>query len=541
MSARFCPKHSKPYPCGKCRIESAARPPQRPPAAVAVLPETINIEDSHAASSQEPELTVKFHCPVCDKTFYDAKPELYDLVSCCECSAELKVIKLRPLKLASLDDEAKDKKDAVEELKQEKFERRSGSAVSAPAKGKQPAYLKSAAHPVVPNPASKDAPYGYDDKGQAILPGRSDQQIETDLLTKPFLAPGACPHKKDPTNCLECGTGTFSKTPLPQSIKSQQDLLSAILKRDITDASKRLDVLWSAVKKESFTSYVDVLGVHRTDLIQLIDMPAGTKPRWFEDKVLKPTRLVEKHILKLKRLIQRSEELIHSWAYHVMKLRRAPENILDPETCEKYKREERARIARCKKKINELRARLRTWADNPANYARVLKTVHVPQTLRDRINMRMLEQRDISRFEDETEICSVEKYLVLWNPTSVESLFPDKSTWRSWSAFENSLVLEAVRWGLVQVDGELPANAQTNSQPEPGNDEDDHDQENILILKTGGGAIGGRIFSAGFRRGRQRALESFDKTLAYARRSETGEVGGTEPETNEDSESFTPD
>jgi hypothetical protein len=36
--AKLCPKHGKPYPCGPCRKESAARPPQQPPASIVVEP-----------------------------------------------------------------------------------------------------------------------------------------------------------------------------------------------------------------------------------------------------------------------------------------------------------------------------------------------------------------------------------------------------------------------------------------------------------------------------------------------------------------------
>ena len=36
MPARVCPKHGKPYPCGKCRIENARKPAQTPPAAATV-------------------------------------------------------------------------------------------------------------------------------------------------------------------------------------------------------------------------------------------------------------------------------------------------------------------------------------------------------------------------------------------------------------------------------------------------------------------------------------------------------------------------
>jgi hypothetical protein len=39
MTARLCPKHSKPFPCGKCRIENAQKPAQAAPSRIAVVSE----------------------------------------------------------------------------------------------------------------------------------------------------------------------------------------------------------------------------------------------------------------------------------------------------------------------------------------------------------------------------------------------------------------------------------------------------------------------------------------------------------------------
>lgn len=126
---RHCPKHRRPLPCAHCAI--GAKPAQ------AQLPATV-------ICPAEPELNVEFLCPVCDTRFDGIQPELYDLVSCPQCSSELKVIKLKPIKLTALDNEAKDRDDAVKEVKQEKLHGYSRSDK------KQPAYLQSVPPGFVP-------------------------------------------------------------------------------------------------------------------------------------------------------------------------------------------------------------------------------------------------------------------------------------------------------------------------------------------------------------------------------------------------------
>src|ERR1700730_13262770 len=39
MPAKLCPKHGKPFPCGKCRIENAQKPAQTPPASTGAVAE----------------------------------------------------------------------------------------------------------------------------------------------------------------------------------------------------------------------------------------------------------------------------------------------------------------------------------------------------------------------------------------------------------------------------------------------------------------------------------------------------------------------
>jgi hypothetical protein len=50
---------------------------------------------------------------------------------------------------------------------------------------------------------------------------------------------------------------------------------------------------------------------------------------------------------------------------------------------------------------------------------------------------------------------------------------------------------------------------------------DDHNEEKQLIVKSGGGQIGGSVFGAGYRwyggRFHKRGLESFDKPVEYGR------------------------
>lgn len=395
---------------------------------------------------------------------------------------------------------------------------------------------------------------GRDENYRLIQKARTDIEIAADLLDKEFLKPDATQPTRGPCECgravcKHCHPENVTQIDAIQS-QARQALLRAIgtgLKEDVSKTLKehaaRLDTLWSDLQREHASpSFVDTLGIDRAELIQLLDLVAGTKPRFIENRVLKLTSIAEKHIAKLKMIIQTAEGYIESWSVRVMKVRRAESDILDKKTREKFKYKETQRILRCKKKIGQVTTRLKTWADDPVNYDRIPKTVHIPVTLREKLNLRMLEQLDVRQYEDDQEVCTVEKYLDILNPAS--NSLPDAKLWSNWTQFENELVTEAVNAGLINVSN-LPETAPTEYHAESDQDEPD-DAENVLILKTGGAQIGGSVYDFGTERGGQpRASGDFGRTVEFANnRRSSSDTSGRESDTSEtadDSEAWTPD
>src|SRR2546425_1140168 len=110
----------------------AGLPPDEPAQAPAVAvrePESVQALPVPAVDIVEPkERSAKFHCPQCERDFTETRPNLYDLVVCPECSTDLKVIRIEPLTLVSLDqDESKDQIVAeLEEKNKTKSTYRSG-------------------------------------------------------------------------------------------------------------------------------------------------------------------------------------------------------------------------------------------------------------------------------------------------------------------------------------------------------------------------------------------------------------------------------
>jgi hypothetical protein len=368
---------------------------------------------------------------------------------------------------------------------------------------------KSVAHAVVPS-SDPAAPYGRDESDRPIQPGRTDQQIAADLAGKPLAATRIGPCDCNLGSCRHCHPENIV-VPAWLADKKKPDLLAKLIfklnfQRD--DLKTRFE---TELQKQRFVSYVDALGIDRADLLRLLDVPAGMKSRSVEEKTLKSTALVEKHIQKLKMIIVKSEEYIKSWSVHQIKLHR-PDNPLDTRTREAFKRKERKRIERCRQKITKLQRRLNRWKEDPNSYERVLRTVKTPETLRERINTRMLIERDMSQFEDEKEICTVDRYLELFSNIY---LLPNQETWHKWEEFENELILEAIRCGLIVPHVILPEN--TNSFV-PDLDEPESDEiENTLILKTGGAQIGAGVYGStgtvnGWTKGvKTKSFDNYDK------------------------------
>jgi hypothetical protein len=74
---------------------------------------------------------------------------------------------------------------------------------------------------------------------------------------------------------------------------------------------------------------------------------------------LVPVEMLQHRIERLKKLIAASKAIIEGLSKHIMKLRRAKDDILDKPAQEKFKREETARTVRSNTKLFKYRAALR--------------------------------------------------------------------------------------------------------------------------------------------------------------------------------------
>jgi hypothetical protein len=329
MPSKRCPKHWKPYPCGKCRIESAQKPAQTPPARVELSEEQKNqIKDSLAT-----------------------KPEI--------------------------------RGSGTDHLINHEQE----SSLSS--------NTHSLAHPIVPS-VNPVAPYGFDENGAPIKLPRTDQEIAAELREKEFLAPGDCHHKSNPRYCLHCGTANYKPVPVAaEPVDAEARIRQMFFKRPTHEqlrAQTRERQRQHARRDEHFEYWPEILQITRGQLIGMLDLTVYVtrdvqikqlKPRSGIEDAIARVLLIPKQIEKRNQLIQKSEQCIRSFSAHIMKIQvsrgeRNPEDILDSKTREKFKREERARILRCKQKIAELRkrfagledlqARAGAWGSNEQDY-----------------------------------------------------------------------------------------------------------------------------------------------------------------------------
>jgi hypothetical protein len=423
---------------------------------------------------------------------------------------------------------------------------------------KQPAYLKSVAHPVVQS-ADPEAPWGRDENNRPILLGRSDQALASDLLSKKFLGPGTCPHKHNPEYCIQCKTNY--KTATEQTATDQTCRAGLEL---IEEALRRKRVMKSPViETDTFDYFPEILEITRRQLIGLFDLPVGVEPRAVERKILKSTLAIESRIAEIKQvprqiekrkqLIARSEECIRSWSAHIMKIQvkrgeRAPGDIPDKRDREAWKRKEQTRISRCKQVIMDLRKReshldglqqrLATWGERPEDHEIVALDEDVVVTFEDKFKLskRYLEEHAEDRPKDSItnhfdifpEYNIINKYLAM---LSEFDILKDESRRihgyqeiDRWRYLENEIIFQAIRWGLVRPTEQTIKKYPWLDQSTSGRPEQyENDFEGILIIKTGGSAIGASIYSAGTTwDGRHRQLSTFDRPVTNGNKSDSG-------------------
>jgi len=463
--------------------------------------------------------------------------------------------------------------DAAEKVVRKSSQKKTGDKLLISGSKKQPAYLKSVVHSVVPS-ADPEAPYGRDENDRPILPGRTDQQLATDLSSKTFLKAGSCPHKSNPKYCLMCGTTNYKAAPVePVDLEDQLRRLFGLTTDNIvvpaasvqpTDAEEQLrrqfglstSLNTTAVKKK-FDYFPEILEITRGQLIGLLELAVGVEPRAIKKKVLKSRAVINSkiaelertsaRIAELKKLMAESEDIIHGLGKKIMDSRRAenPDDILDKPTRERFKREENKKIEKYEQEkrelqkllhetdIEQLKQRVANWGSSPDDFEVMAATEDV--TVKFEEKFKFGHEDSLPTHTIDGYVTLLGQYDLLKDVSRRLHRFPVLDEWRY---FENEIVLQAIGFGLYrptkQTFVEYPQ-LRKYLNGAPGDDSEDEAKryratEEDFIIKTGGAQIGGSIRSGGHRNGHQRPLESFDKRRPSGRPGEPQACGGDQPD-----------
>jgi len=240
------------------------------------------------------------------------------------------------------------------------------------------------------------------------------------------------------------------------------------------NTKKELDV-----RRIYFPAFFDL---SRKQLVQLLDAQVGTKtepdytlpkqtflksPASLKAQIveLKTTlSQAETRVVALKQLIADSEKLIKSWNRVRMKREikqgtRPPENLLDKQTIEKFKRDELKQIGEyeqekrelqkqskeSKSKLLELQSRLENWGLNPNDSESRFPTREVPVVFEDKFIPPSEEDFEGKLPKGHEYGVGAYRQMVYQYGNSA-----DTKIWRGWKKFENEIVLQAIRHGLIR-------------------------------------------------------------------------------------------
>lgn len=328
--------------------------------------------------------------------------------------------------------------------------------------------------------------------------------------------------------------------------------------------------------------YRDVLVLSRQDVVDLFDRPVTAKVKV---PILGDPSAVEQEIVNLKVKIKEAQELLVTRSAAWQK-RNRPDDVLPKNDRERLKREGQREFAELQTKVRELQARLRTWGTNKEDYvgkreewigmtfaekhgANIILSEATPvygwvpftaekkvRNINGGFDVVDVVQFDAGGLQREVDSrYNIENYKKLMSlGEAALEITANGMTWENWTRWENAAILVAITEGLVQPDMELVSRHPKLNRWEIVRevDEDDHEAERKIILKTGGGALGGAtIYSRGWRYGKrtgwtQRALESFDATGRVREKNSGGDyhdagAANLRDHSNDDNESYVPD
>jgi hypothetical protein len=525
----------------------------------------------HAAASAD------VLCPECDA---EIEQEIKRGVSltCPGCSCKLEVLEVDPVRLM-----------VAEELEgdEEGHSRRAPNANSKEdpsANGpKRIPGTRSVALGVVPS-ADPEAPYGRDENDKPLVPMRLDQDIAVDLRERrPDLAPGACPHKNDPNNCILCGTKKIRprQEPTNQSLSSQRDLRHPAtpeqLKSEHLDqmeenarrifktpkpfvrnsrASAAFSSLFDGNKSVvpppqklslKFDCYRDLLKIERDTIAVLFDYIVD---------YIRPEKPAEGAVEQLQAEIAKLDALILTRSAAWQK-RRRPADRLEKNDRVRLKRQETGLRNKKKAELSKARARLRHWQDTPpipvtfgerydiTHRSVSTETKFIPDILRTPAGQEPYYTEPLVFVDTyhggEYSIEGYRKLLKL-GPDAIAQT-SDGMTFPGWVEWENKVILQAIKIGLLTPNVDMLKKHPGLGVYRPVDRiEIDGTAENSLIIKTGGAEISGNIRGAGYRgkgNNTRRTLRDFNTPLRAGRGADGPESHPNDA--SEEDESYTPD
>lgn len=413
------------------------------------------------------------------------------------------------------------------------------------------------------------APYGRDDNGNPIVPMRSDQEIAIELLDKPALRPGACPHKNDPENCTLCGTKGVSKVPLSPPKFTAPETEEEAAQRQLAQATaffgvqpKRLSTISKGPRR--IRSYRELLVMEHAEVAALLDAVVG----WREvegPKILMDKAVLEGQASKLKEEITALKQSINTRSAAWQKANR-PEDKLEKNDRERLKREETKQLYAKEVKWRGLRSRLLHWETDPQNRISTKEIVPVLFEERYPITHRTI-QRDVEFMPDQlrqpkdgveyhTELLTyvdtaigdeydAEGYRkVIELDEDALLLTTDGMSWDGWREWENKVILQAITIGLIRPDNGLIELYPGLGVYQGADDIELDTTENSLAVKTGGAVYGGGIYSEGVYVGRHRnyarKLSDFTNAMDFVK-PKGGSSGDESTDGGDADESYSPD
>lgn len=449
---------------------------------------------------------------------------------------------------------------------------------------------KSLKFSVVPS-ADPNAPLGRDENDKPIVPMRTDRTIVAGLLERPDLAPGKCHHKKDPSNCLECGTrgirprqrdanqspsrqgelrrvGVGDALTPEESETQHREVLEESARRMFktpkptvsarnAQASAAFDSLFDGKKLPvapapkkllslKFDCYRELLMIERDTLVDLFDCIVD---------YIRPEKPAEGLIERLQKEIADLEALILTRSSAWQKRHRMNDR-LEKNDRERLKRQEKKLRDEKKKELLEARACLRRWQNTPPvavtfgeNYIahrRVISTDSrfVPDILRTPTGQEPYFTEVLTDFRTvESGIYDIHGYKDFLRLG--DAAFRNKLTLDGWVEWENKVILQAIKCGLIKPNVEVLKNY-------PGLDvyvrpddpfESDHTAEKALMIKTGAAEIGGSVRGAGYggvSNNTKRALRDFTAGPKNTGGNAHPSGDGFIPDFGDDSESYQP-